>query len=215
MKLVHQLAREIKRKPGKAALLALLLLVAAWFWGPLAVKWFGSGKPPAEQLAKNDAAEMPVAAATESASGSASPAAVSSVGTSWRELAKRIESDARMRPWGAVRGDRNPFAAPREDQNEDQRQTESAAAGREAPIAAAAGQELTLDGTLGGQRRRVAIIKGKTYAVGDLVPGPTGVNWQVRKIEALAVVLMSGDRQLKLSLIGGTKESEVNVRTSE
>lgn len=216
MKLAQQLVREIKRKPGKASLLALLVLVAAWFWGPLVGKWFG-GDERTEAAAEGTS----VAAVdsepnnTQAMPEPVSPAAATSGrGASWKEVLRKIESDPRMRPQGVAAADRNPFAAPREIQSEDREPTVAGKEASEDAPEAEGGERFALEGTFGGSRRRVAMINGKSYDVGDEIASPAGKAWIVKQIDALSVVLVQDGRELELSLIGSAADAAVHIKTS-
>jgi hypothetical protein len=213
MKLAQQLVKEIQRKPGKASVLALLFVVAIWFWGPLVAKWLGGGASSKQSASEGASAEGDGLGSVEEtgladvappvpAEGSSSGEIASGRRADWRQAARWIEADPRMRP-SAARWSRNPFAPPvqaLEDQTGETDSGETKPANTAAT--ATAGIGLKLDGTLVGSRRRVAIISGKPYTVGDQVPAPTGVTFEVKQVEALRVVLAHGDKTLNLMLVG-------------
>lgn len=45
-KFVKKLKKDLKKSPGKACVLALLLVVALWFWAPLIMNMFGQEPEP-------------------------------------------------------------------------------------------------------------------------------------------------------------------------
>jgi len=167
-KLVRQLRREAMANPKKAAILAVLVLVAAYFWGPLLWGWVASeqasGEPPNGQTepaagptALTDAAStQPPGLPDEQQKACPHP---------WTQLDQWMAEDPMTTPAEQVAGWRDPFAG-----------VASGAEGDPAATAPAAVAPLTpeslgveLSGTLIGPRRRVALIGGKAYRAGQSV----------------------------------------------
>ncbi|MBI1901786.1 MAG: hypothetical protein HYS13_11835, partial [Planctomycetia bacterium] len=166
----QRLVGEVRRSPVKAALLAVLLLAAAWFWGPLVLKLFTKS----EDAIAADAASL-VAPAGASASGHGTEAtpvagqpAPSAVRAetkrpSWRTVVKMVAEQKSSRT-GLTRllSGRNPFARWEETKIETQSPTSVPAdthAGSRPPVDVTA--SLKLAAVSIGKERRVAIINGR------------------------------------------------------
>ncbi|GAA4422579.1 hypothetical protein [Bremerella cremea] len=91
-----QLTKEIKRNPGKAAVLGGLLAVAIWFWYPLIQKWVGTSN----NVATPEKVE-PLVVPQPGALTTASPSVAASSGTAksnWKEINEQIAADPWMEP---------------------------------------------------------------------------------------------------------------------
>jgi hypothetical protein len=133
---VRKLRREIKANPAKAAILAVLFVVAIWFWIPLVEKWCGA-TPAAGTVANASApqaagAEGTAANGTATAAGSGAPTTTTSPPTAipvnateanaaleaiknkpaaypWQVVVRRLEKDPRMTPVVDLGNWRDPF----------------------------------------------------------------------------------------------------------
>jgi hypothetical protein len=169
-KLAKQARRDLLANPKKAAVLGLMLLVAAYFWGPLLWKWLapaggakGGNSGPTALILEDDPAE----AAPQAKPGGLNP-------FRWEKVRQLIRSDRLMTPATLQADWPNPFAPlPVAAASEPIRGPGSAGAG-ELPATAAA--ELTpesiglrLASVAIGPRRRTATISGDTYVEGEAV----------------------------------------------
>lgn len=228
-KLKNQLLREAKANPKKAVALGLLLVVALWFWVPLLV----GGTEADEQASKQQkpAPEDPAASLAPpewraAMQGSLiSEAEAQKPSYPWRQIALWREQDPRTLPVVEPVVARDPFWPPPErlveaesgedeEENSDANQPVVPVVEELTPQAAG----LTLSSTLVSRSSRLALINGKTYRVGDMVPveesdepsavaGPESAadgqkkpGFLVARIDARAVVLERLDKQYTLAL---------------
>jgi len=157
VKLGRQLKRDLTRNPKKAGVLALLLIVAVYFWAPLLIGWASDETPVAAQDAGSvAAAATPAGDALEPTSPEAVP--------SWDVLASHMAEDrmASAAEWVAER--RVPFlpsgyqlALAQQEQAEHQQPTTPEELGWK------------LTGVLISRRSRLAQINGVSIALGDVV----------------------------------------------
>jgi hypothetical protein len=173
--LTRRLRREAAANPAKAGALALVLLIALWFWTPLIIHWCSpaSGSTDAT-VAPSVTAEQ--SSPPSSATGKTVPAggATPPPAEPWQQLLQRIEQDPHMRPSRRSGGSRNPFgpsAAALAAAKVSQEKTNSHAPPPEL-LPADAG--LVLNSTLVGSGRRMALIGGEPYFEGDVVPASHG-----------------------------------------
>jgi hypothetical protein len=190
-KLIRRLRREAKANPAKAAALAIVVLVAIWFWAPLVVHWCSPAAAPAEEIAAAGPAVQP---SVDGASRIAPADAPIAPAVPWQQLVRAIEQDPRMRPSRRLGEWRNPFGP--------------SAAALAAELAAAKGSQqkkikrapppellpadagLVLNSTLVGNGRRMALIGGEPYWEGDAVPAAHGDgNFKLVEISPRQVVL--------------------------
>lgn len=172
----------MKASPGKAAVLALLLAVAMYYWAPLAWKWLGPRDSAEDMLAK--AAEPSGFAPAAAGPGAVAGTAQASAGTGmadqgaapshpWQQIVQWMEQDPRMRPAEELVGRRDPFqavaaaAADEEDQEKEQSSEAKAAAALAAMTPDQLGAELT--STLIGPQRRLALVNGRPYRQGRTI----------------------------------------------
>ena len=103
--LASRIRREAKSRPQKAAVLAILGVVALYFWAPLVMKWTSSDTPvdATTQIATESTSTTGVA--------EAAPTAANDVATqhSWRELDAWISQDVHMKSATTVLAVRDPF----------------------------------------------------------------------------------------------------------
>jgi hypothetical protein len=218
-KLQKRALRELKASPQKAAMLALLAVVAAWFWAPLVFK------------SRSNAAPTPVAAAP-TAVPSASPAPIASTPGNpstapkprhpWQEVAARIERDPHMQPatLTVLAKERNPFAPL------------AAIAAIEMPASALdakkqAGEDseeeavparpddlgLVLSSTLVGRKRRAALISGRTYELGSKI-SVEGEAFRLVEVEPSRIVLERDGQQYTLSIKRRTGGGRIELRSA-
>lgn len=185
-KTLKKLKKELLRSPAKSAGLGIGLLVALYFWAPLAMGWLGwSGdaasppKPPAGGAktaavpASQPAAEKPPADAPKK----------SPQEPTWKEQLALRENDPFTHPVRWSRDRRNPFQIVKppepeppadaelavQTEAEAQTQAQAAQAQREAFRPTAENLGLILQSTIVGPRQRTARINGFTYRQGDWI----------------------------------------------
>ena len=187
-----RLQRELKGSPKKAAALGLLCLVAIYFWLPLLL-----GNKDKTDAAKAPTLKPAVAVST-------TPATVTEVdktkenfaAPSWRQLKDWIERDPRRSSAKVASGKRDPFVTPAPPPKE----TAIAKETKPEPEVEVTPQtaKLVLTSTLVGGNRRVAVINGKQYKVGQTIraqANKTDVQFTVKDILPRIVVL---ERQGKI-----------------
>ena len=191
-KLSHQLTKEIKRSPAKAAALGGLLLVAVWFWFPLLQGWFGSaGKPVPEANAS-----LPVTLATPNAV-TLGPA-VSRKTHDWGEVAARMAADPWMKPGELRHSTFDPFfpEKPVEAMVAIAQPTATTPLGEVSPESTG----LSVSSVIAGPRP-LARINSQNYRIGDRVVAGEGIApYTVTAIESWGVQLQGQHRSYKLPL---------------
>jgi hypothetical protein len=156
-KLSKRLRKELLANPKQAAVLAIVCLIACWFWSPLLLKGFkGKGK---SQVAKS----APIAA-TETV------AAKAEAQHRWFDIQAWRQSDPLTRSASLPDNARDPFRlpAPVIAANDDDQEERS-----EQPTASPVRPEslsLKLEAIVYGGSRRLAQINGTTVAENDELP---------------------------------------------
>jgi hypothetical protein len=205
-KLQKKALRELKASPQKAAMLALLGVVAAWFWAPLVLKSSAHATPAAPPLVAATpavgVATNPVPSTVATAQGKEQMA--------WSEVASAIDHDPRMTPatLTGLAEERNPFAPPvnlaasdRDSaaKEEAKKKSESDAAEVEQPPAGPDDLGLVLSSTLVGQSRRAALISGRTYELGSKIR-VEGEAFRLIEVEPNRIVLERDGQLYTLSI---------------
>jgi hypothetical protein len=201
--LTTRLTKELRRSPKKTAVLALMVVVALWFWAPLAWKWIA---PQSSDAATTAAPPTPSDAATTGGiAASSTPSAPAQPALNWRELASVLESDPLLASARMHEKLADPFvnAVPVEES----KATDEGAAEPTADIAQASLTPeqlgLTLTSTITGGRRAVATINGKSCRVGDVIVVPGGgtdFEFTVAAIAAREVTLVAGGQTYTLTV---------------
>lgn len=161
-KLTKRLRKELVANPKQAAVLAVVCVVALWFWGPLLLKWF---RPKGtEETATPDVAatnpEVAVSAPQERP-------------VSWLEVQARRDADPLARSASRNQAARDPFAtlqtaAVASDEGEgSEEETESTPAAVIEQLAEPAKVGLVLQSIAYSRSRRFAQISGKTVKEKD------------------------------------------------
>ena len=191
-KLASQLLSDLKTSPKKAALLALLVGVAAYFWLPLAAGLLPSGDSEPETPAL-----APILADLAGEVATAEPVQVEPK-HDWQTIIAAVQADPRTKPPQAVRWSRDPFA-----EEVEVAEAEPIAAAPETDPADAlpsTAVHLLLTGTLIGNRHSTAMINGVTYREGDELEVIDGLALTVVAIRTRAVILRWQDVQVELPL---------------
>ena len=167
-KLARQLRREAMANPKKAAILAVLALVAVYFWGPLVWGWVApeqaSGEPP---NGKDEAAAEPGTLANTASTQPQEPPEKEQTACPypWTQLDEWMRGDPMTTPAEDLTGWRDPFASDLAGAGGDEHEGAQAAVPQVTPESLG----VELSGTLIGPRRRVALIGGKAYRAGQTV----------------------------------------------
>jgi hypothetical protein len=211
--LTTRLAKELRRSPKKTAVLALMAVVALWFWAPLAWKWIA---PQASDAAATAAPSPTTDGAVAAVTTAVAPSAPAQPEFDWRELSAMLQQDPLLSSAATHEKLADPFAKPvavEEQTNVEGETTEPAA-----PIAQAAPTPeqlgLVLASTITGGRRAVATINGKSCRVGDVIVVPgNGIDHEltVIGITASAVTLAAGDQTHVLT----TKRPDSTMQLSQ
>lgn len=193
-KLARAIKKELTRNPKKTVALALVTLVALWFWAPLAWKWCGgdAGKKArkAELAAAREAKSAPSAANKPAVTDA--PTAAPLVKVDWDKMLARMAQDPQMQTATLANPGRDPFVATRVEQQavaeantqedgNDQTANKATAKATGTP----ADYGLLLQGTLITSKQPKATINGKTYGIGDVVtmkPGSDGAGGSSRGV---------------------------------
>jgi len=212
---VKQLKREAKRNPQKAGALALLLVVAAWFWLPLI--WPAKETPPPVVATPANSTSSPTVT-IESTATEATP--TTEVKQRWQDLDEWIDRDPSMKTISVVIGAadvRSPFVVwrnPEVIKAEKERAVLKLAEAAEVVISPVElGLELT--GTVIGKEKRTAIIDGQAYGKDDTVETESGVTFKLTTIEANRVVLERKGNRFELAIRRGQLSGRVRVRGVE
>lgn len=191
-KLAKQARRDLAANPKKAAILGLMLLVAAYFWGPLLWKWLapgGKAKGGKEGQTALILEDDPVEAAPQAKPGALRP-------FRWEKVRQQIRGDRFMVPAAYENHWPNPFAPlPVTTVTQQPIEGESQAA-----IGAAKTEKeltpdtagLTLASVTISPRLRTATIGGRTYREGATITVGGGED---RTASAAAFRLVRVERQ--------------------
>lgn len=190
-KLPAAIRRELTANPTKAAVLALLLAAAAWFWGPIVWRNLGGAKPPAQ----GQALAVTELHAVGSTSSTKSKTQDISKGN-WRDLLAARRQDPLAQPATFDPQWPQPFKV----------MALAAATGGEAQatqvVLTPAQAGLVLESIVYGKTRRAAMINGEVYREGSevavaAVPG-AAVTFQVVHIDRASVALERYGRTYRL-----------------
>jgi len=204
---VERLKKDFKKSPGKAIALGLLCLVAVWFWVPLI---FGGGSAPTLKPATKPSAKT---TATESTTAVKSKDTF--VAPPWRSMTAWIAADSRYRPQDATWRERDPFTKLVEAKPVVAKATPKVAEVDDVSPTAA---RIALGSTLVGNTRKVALINGKSYHVGDTIRGDFNKNtvkFTLTKIEPKQVTLsrQGHDYVLKIRQVDVLHREEEEVES--
>ena len=195
-KLAKQARRDLTATPERAAVLGRMLLVAAYFWGPLLWKWLApggkarGGKDGQTALILED---DPAEATPQAKPGALRP-------FRWEKVRQQIRSDRFMVPAAFEKHWPNPFAPlpvaiPTQQPAEGESQAAIAAAKTETELTPESAG-LTLASVAIGPRRRTATISGNTYREGETITAgggddkaATGAAFRLVRVEQKGVEL--------------------------
>ena len=220
---VSKVRREIATNRKQAGVLALLLVVAIWFWIPLVAKWFGKpatavakASPATEAAGKSAGSRVPAPAEKhqpiKTASAISTDAASAALPTHpWRQLVTWIEHDPRTVPAAGLSSGRDPFQRPTTPATE----TKVILPPAKPRDATPADAGLVLTSTIVGHGQRAALIGGRIYDEGNLVPSRNGRGeFVVIEIRPRAVILEQNAKRYTLSLPIDAWAANVAPKTS-
>jgi hypothetical protein len=200
-----KLRREIAANPKKAGVLALLLIVAIWFWAPLLGKWFGKpetdvkdGTPTQNSAFASPAAGGGVGASSHSATESAISVKGKLPHRPWRQLVTWIEQDPRMSPATELAIGRDPFKLLPIEAMEKKR---AEPASEQQPDLTPTLAGLVLTTTIVGRGQSIALIGGEAYKEGSVVAALRGDGrFRIVEIRPREVILERKGKLYNLSL---------------
>ncbi len=206
-KLVKQLRRDLLANRKKAAILGLMVLVALYFWAPLAWKWIA---PTGKKTAKADASSLILE--DDPAEPKATKRSGSAATFKWEKVRDLMANDSRMASAAFNAAWRDPFAVPITElppvettpTTTPGTETERAVA-TSAPAKSEAEQiGLKLASVAIGPRGRSAIISGETYREGETIrikgneSGVPTAEFVVVRIDRQGVEIERAGRTLRL-----------------
>jgi hypothetical protein len=202
-KLVRQLRRDIVASPKKAAALGLMVLVALYFWAPMAWGWIASGVGGATRAA----ADSDVILDDDPVDPAAQAKKARHV-FQWEKVRKLTAADPRMTPALFDSSWNNPFRAVEPKVGAGQGGAGGHPAQPTVPVGTDPAQAgLTLTSVAIGARRRSATISGDSYMEGEIVKvgdkdGETGAAIEFRLVRVgFSEVELARDGQIyKLKL---------------
>lgn len=241
-RLSHQLRREVKANPGKAALLGVLLAVALYYWIPLAGKWLSPASgveaaraQPAASAGLLQTAEKPsptLLGDPPTLRGTPSPSEKSpDAFPAWDQLVQQRQSDPRTQPVPWSPDQRNPFQrheeenlSERKDQLGNLSATKSTRNAKPSSGAESQGLgeppeslELELTSIVVGAERSVALINGRPYQEGNtFVFTKDSQRWEFRvsRILPTGVLLEWNDRRYEVQLPRSPSNVEIQRESS-
>jgi hypothetical protein len=155
--LVKRLRRELTANPKKAAILGLVLLVGLYCWVPLLASWMGGGSTSVAAKAPDANADLlPSFTAMLTGQTAAKPKETEKQ-YPWSTVAEWLDRDVRTTAADPRDLERNPFCAPPD--KESKVVSTKVSKTRITPKQLS----MTLEGTMIGRQRKMAIIDGKSY----------------------------------------------------
>ena len=214
--LLDRLKRELLRNPKKTGVLAVMLLVAIYFWAPLVSEWVGwSGEetPAANQVASSPRRTPKVAAPSTS---QALTATRKRPADSWQDVVASIESDSFTQAAELAASAQDPFAELPIVENQ-QVAVESQLAEMPLPGTVESASEipeqltpqaagLVLMSTIVSEHLRVATISGRSYREGKRIALKAGavdaspIAFRLDKVTSSHVVLSRDGTRYQLEI---------------
>ena len=176
---IKKLKKELARNKAKSAVLAVLCLVAVYYWLPLFAKLLpGEKSNPAEVAATEEEIGGPPVTPTTNSTSNPAPVPIAPE-FNWRKIARAIEADVYMTSVPAKPEIRSPFAFIKEvieeplttDDIPVDNQGDVPTEQDEAPDPTA---DLVVTSIIVGGRRSVATINGVSYKLGDVIRSEGG-----------------------------------------
>lgn len=226
-KLSKQLQRELKRNPKQAGILALLAVVAVWFWLPLVWKSDDSMSTPvvtptATETTANTAV---VTAVTTTATSTTAPTTTTATNQSlsWDRIVQEIDNDPLMQPITVLTAatlDRSPFAiyAHVEPAKAEETPAEATRFIPPQPVEVVVTPDeagLQVTGTIVSRNRGSATINGEAFRTGDVIEGKDGLVFTLVNVEATGVTLERNGKQFPLTIRRKPRAGRVELRANE
>jgi hypothetical protein len=170
-KLLKRLKRDLAASPQKAAALGLMVLVAAYFWAPLVMKWVGKpGKTTQAVVTPVNLPDSPVVVQ--------SPSHPATDSARWNHVRLAMAQDQLMRPTPRQTSWTNPFnrlKSKRMDEAELAQAEPTTVAPSAIQIAQPAIQKehlagITISSILITSRDAAVVVRGSVYRVNDMLP---------------------------------------------
>ena len=211
-KLKKQFLKEFKANPKKAAILGLLLLVAIYFWFPLAIDLFGKGsKSASKPVAKQESSSTAATSETPESGNSPSSPVPEKIpeGPPWDEVLKWKNKDPLTISCDKLKTEHDPFKRVEKIIEPIETDSPLAVNTEEAPVVepprdlspTALGMQLT--STIVGSNRSVAMIDERAYALGHRVvayDGSEKLRFELIDIRSDRVVLRRDNQEYVLKI---------------
>lgn len=225
--LIRKLRREAAANPAKAAVLGIVVLIAFWFWIPLAIHWC-SPSSATDDTANSTAAtpgeapQTPAAKTVEQEPATNPSPTQSSIAvkasSDWRSIVRTASKDQRTRPNRKIGQMRDPFGPSAREIAETQARTERKKRVAKVPDLKPADAGLVLNSTLVGSGRPIALIDGEPYGEGDAVRATRGdATFTVVEILPRRIVLSRQGKQYNLEIQSNPRvsdETRADIRAS-
>lgn len=206
---IRKLRREVAASPKKAALLAVVSVVALWFWAPLVTKSFSKTETPPTDVARPAGSSGPLPATVAAAPGANAAGAGSTEPSNsirsrlparpWRQLVAQIQNDPRMSPATDLVAERDPFKAPIVEAPALKKPEAAVVVEQRDLTPVSAG--LVLNSTIVGRGERRALIGGEVYEEGSTIAAHGGESgFRLVEIRPREVILERKGRLYTLGL---------------
>lgn len=208
--------REAGANPAKAGVLAVLAVVAIYFWAPLVVGWCGKGgaagknQAVTEGTSGNANATAPAVAATPASEAATEEKTLASI--DWRKLCDATASDPRTKPVRPLALARDPFKIAASQQKAVKKEEVEGQLAAPPPTPQTLG--LSLAGTVVGADRRVARLGGKNVIEGQTIEvTKDGKAWQFQlvRVEAKRIVLARDSEQFELTMPKAKRSGQIEL----
>ena len=197
--LVKRLRRELTANPKKAIILGLVLLVGVYFWVPLLASWMGGGSAPAAAKAPDPNADLVPSFTAMLTGQTAAKPKDSQKQYPWSTVAEWLDRDGRTTAADPKGLERNPFCAVVEKKEVKKVVATKVIKTRLTPKQLS----MTLEGTMIGRQRKMAIIDGKSYQEGDVIKVRNrqgSVEFELHEVQARSAILMRDGEPFVLRL---------------
>jgi hypothetical protein len=207
-KLGKKLRREATANPKKAMILAIVALVAIYFWAPLIIGWI---KPKTDSTMA-----APAVTAATSPDQNTENTGKESVATGkipWPKLDDMMRNDPKTMSAPRLTTTRDPFNSPISEAKEKLLSKQKEA---DAPILSPDMAGLKLSSTIIGNGRHMAQVNGKTYTAGQIIDvrkgmdkNSVGATFRLVEVYPRRVVLESGGQLFELAIPDPSKSGKI------
>jgi hypothetical protein len=164
-KWIKRLRRECTADPKKAAFLGLLMLVAVYFWAPLAWGWLTAASPTDRVSVPLAQSEVPMMPGHGNLAADSASRQADAPRYPWQELARWRNADPRTVATREPAAGRDPFRLVQTESVEAKKVNEETPS-EPRPVWTAETLGLQLSSTIVGPGRSIARISGRTYELG-------------------------------------------------